>query len=153
MSPTSIRGLASARTWQAPAPAIAPVSIPSRRRNSPLQLRMREKSDVTAARRDVRAFANQMGFDGAQCALIVAVVSEIGRTLVGTEGGELCIRTVRMDDRRGIQMEAAGGEREVDLDNLGRGSSMTMVRRFADELELAPRPGGGARVKATKWLR
>ena len=161
LSPSSNRGLAIARSWQAPAPALTPLPAPARtplpaqakRPRGPLTLRLSEASDVTAARRDGRAYAGQLGFDGAECALIAAVISELGRALAGTSGGELCIRAVRAEERRGIEMEAAGGGREIDLENLGRGPSLTMVRRFADELELATHEGGGARVRATKWLR
>jgi serine/threonine-protein kinase RsbT len=127
---------------------------------APLRVAISNDRDALAARREARAFATQLGFCCSEVTAIVAVVSELTRTVSAeTSEGALLLRCAERQEDRGLELEAHFGSAGAKLPQLKGGElvgmhrSLTAVRRLVDAFEITSRPGGGTIVRVTKWMR
>lgn len=125
-----------------------------------------DASDVSAARRRVKAMSETLGFDEEEWTELMIVVSELGSNLMEHAGeGVLTLRPIREDARRGLQIESLDegpGIRDVDMamtdgfstaGSLGYG--LGTVNRLMDRLDITTQGGTahGTHITCTRWLR
>lgn len=119
-------------------------------------------ADLVPARAQARELALALGFSRTDATLIATAVSEIARNIVVHVGrGEIVMRAVREDHRRGIVVVACDrgpGIRDLEAimqdgyaSNRGLGLGLAGARRLMDEFHIASEVGKGTTVTMTKW--
>ncbi len=123
------------------------------------------EADIYAAAGISRELAREMGFGKADAARIEIAVRELASNILRHAGrGEIHLREVTEENRRGLQVEAVDwgpGIPDVDLamqdgystSGKGLGSGLPAVRRMMDTFEIETAIGKGTRIRATRWLR
>ncbi len=129
----------------------------------PSSLRIADEADIVAARREVRRWAEGLGFSRADGTRIATAVSELARNVykyagegrmtvaaVGDEGSRVGLRLTFVDEGPGIaDVEQAMADGFSTSDGLGQG--LPGSRRLMDEFRIESAPGRGTRVAMTKW--
>ena len=125
-----------------------------------------DPSDVSAARRQVKAMSEALSFDEEVCEELAIVASELASNLVRhADKGTLTLTPVVDEPRSGLRivsLDDGPGIRDVDLamtdgfstdDSLGYG--LGTVNRLMDELDISTQggPEHGTRIICTRWLR
>jgi serine/threonine-protein kinase RsbT len=119
-------------------------------------------ADVVTARQTGRQVAADTGFSGTDATLVATAISEIARNIVKfAERGEILIRSVSRDDRRGVTIVARDVGRGIpDLAQAmrdgystyqGLGLGLPGARRLMDEFDVVTEVGKGTTVTMTKW--
>jgi serine/threonine-protein kinase RsbT len=127
-----------------------------------LRLRISSDSDVTRALIAASHFAEEVGFNRADCQGISTAVSELARNILKYAGeGEILIERVGDGPGSGVQItsrdrgpgikdiEAAMSDHFSSSGTLGLG--LPGVKRLMDEFEIDSSPGMGTRVIVRKW--
>ena len=122
------------------------------------------EAGLVEARRQCRALASRAGFLEADCALMTAIVSELGRNiLVHAAPGEISFKLVEVGRRIGLRITAR--DTGPGIPNLvqamrdgyssgGRsGIGLGGVRRLSDDFQIDSAPGRGTVVVVRKWQR
>ena len=123
---------------------------------------IRSQLDVDQARQEARRLAVALGFNRGDAETVALAASELAMNLHRyAVQGEIVLRTVRVDDRRGLQIEsqdAGPGIADTDLalqdgytTGGGLGSGLPSARRLMDDFELITGPSG-TRIVVRKWL-
>ena len=119
-------------------------------------------ADVVTARKQGRDLARQAGFSASDLTVIATAISEIARNIVMfAERGEIVVRLVGDDDRRGVTVTARdAGPGIPDVAHAlehgtssygGLGLGLPGARRLMDDFEVSSEPGKGTTVTMTKW--
>lgn len=127
-------------------------------------LEVRHTSDVSVARRQVKALATTLGFDSIAMEEIALAVSELASNLVKhATGGTLTLTAVAAREQTGIQLESRdqgpgiANVEEALADGFSTtgslGCGLGAVNRLMDELDIQSRPGQGTRIVCRRWLR
>jgi RNA polymerase sigma factor (sigma-70 family) len=118
--------------------------------------------DVVTARHQGRDIAARAGFTSPDLTLIATAISEIARNIVKfARRGEIVMRIVNEDDRRGITVVARdagpgiedvpGALRDGVSTYRGLGLGLPGARRLMDEFDICSEVGKGTIVTMTKW--
>ena len=120
--------------------------------------------DIVVARQQGRDLAAELGFSPGDLALIATAISEITRNVIAyATRGEMTIRIVRQEKRRGIEIVVQ--DEGPGIANLpqamqdgystggGLGLGLPGARRLMDEFEIDSQVGRGTRVVMRKWSR
>ena len=129
-------------------------------RNVPIRV----DRDIVAARQDGRAIALDLGFSLGDATFVSAAISEIARNILDyTPGGEIRLRVVERNGRRGIEIigrDSGPGIADVQQaleDGYSTSGSLGLglpgARRLMDEFEIESNPGKGTTVTMRKWTR
>ena len=129
-------------------------------RNVPIRV----DRDIVAARQDGRAIALDLGFSLGDATVVSAAISEIARNILDyTPGGEIRLRVVERNGRRGIEIigrDSGPGIADVQQaleDGYSTSGSLGLglpgARRLMDEFEIESNPGKGTTVTMRKWTR
>jgi len=129
-----------------------------------IRIAIGELSDIATARRQGRALAIELGFEGGDVILIVAVISEMARNIVDyARCGEVLIRPLQQAARSGILVVAQDtGPGIPDLiramqygcaTRKGLGMGLPGVRWLVDEFEISSKAGQGTTVTTKKWVK
>jgi serine/threonine-protein kinase RsbT len=119
-------------------------------------------TDIVKARQTGRQLATELGFSVTDLTLIATAISEVARNITTYAGrGEITLRLVRQDGRRGLLVVARDqgpGIRDVEraLEDgystaRGMGLGLPGARRLMDEFEIESEPGRGTTVSMWKW--
>lgn len=123
-----------------------------------------DETDITRARRAVRAVAARTGLDTFAVAAITTATSELSRNvLTHGGGGSARIEELRSGGLGGVRVAFVDqGPGIADIDSALRGGYSTRrslglglsgSRRLVDEFELDSQKGRGTRVVVIKWSR
>jgi serine/threonine-protein kinase RsbT len=126
-------------------------------------VRIEDESGILQARKDARALAADLGFDGTSQTRIATAISELARNILKyARCGEILLRPVSRDGAAGITVVAADeGPGIADLSKAmtdgfstghGLGLGLPGTRRLMDDFELASEVGSGTVVTATTWV-
>jgi len=129
-----------------------------------LHVPIESESDIVTARQHGRQLASLRGFSGADQALIATAISEVARNIVEhARRGEIILRSLEHDGRRGVQVVARDdGPGIADVGLAMRdgwpavrspGMGLPGARRLMDEFDLESTPGKGTMVTMKKWVR
>lgn len=123
-------------------------------------------SDVSAARKMVRAIATEIGFKDRESEEIVLVVSELAANIVKhAKGGTLTVTPLSDEGRIGIQIESNDyGPGIVDIDQAmedgystsgSLGYGLGTVHRLMGEMQIESLPGGGrgTHIVCRRWIQ
>lgn len=121
-------------------------------------------ADIVAARQKGRELAAQCGFQTTDLAVIATAISELARNIVRyAVHGEIVLRLVEADGRRGVEVEANDdGPGIPDLalalqdgysTSGGLGLGLPGTRRLMDDFELKSDYGKGTKVTVRRWKR
>ena len=127
-----------------------------------VRIPIRTDADLVPARAEARSLAIRLGFSRTDATLIATAVSEIVRNIVVHVGsGELLMRPVQEDTRRGLVVVArdeGGGIRDIEAalehgyaGRGGLGLGLPGARRLMDEFDVASELDKGTTVTMTKW--
>jgi serine/threonine-protein kinase RsbT len=120
--------------------------------------------DIVTARQQGRELAQQVGFRGADLAVISTAISEVVRNIVEhAQEGEVVISAVNHGETRGVSVVARDrgpGIPDIALameDGFSSGSGLGVglpgARRLMDEFDIISQPGKGTTVSMKKWRR
>lgn len=118
--------------------------------------------DVVSARQHGRRLGAEAGFGNGNLTLIATAISELARNILAYAGlGDIALRLVGAEDRRGIRMVAhdeGPGIPDLELamtDGYSTGGGLGLglpgTRRLMDEFEIVSTVGEGTTVTVTKW--
>jgi serine/threonine-protein kinase RsbT len=121
-------------------------------------------SDIVTARQRGRELAASIGFTRTDQTLIATAISEVARNiLVYAQTGQVMLRLVEVDGRRGIVVEASDhgpGIANIELamrDGYSTTKSLGLglpgSRRMMDDLTIASELGRGTTVTMKRWVR
>lgn len=124
---------------------------------------IRSADDIITARQKGRAFALELGFDGADVTLIAAAISEISRNIVEyAKCGEIVFRRLNRGTKHGLCVVATDqGPGILDVaramefgysSRRGLGVGLPGAKRLMDEFEIESKVGVGTTVTMKKWL-
>lgn len=124
---------------------------------------IRSADDIIKARQKGRAFALELGFDGADVTLIAAAISEISRNIVEyAKCGEIVFRRLNRGTKHGLCVVATDqGPGIPDVaramefgysSRRGLGVGLPGAKRLMDEFEIESKVGVGTTVTMKKWL-
>jgi serine/threonine-protein kinase RsbT len=124
---------------------------------------IRGETDARRAVLETTRFSMAAGFQETPSRMIATAVSELARNILKYAGsGEIRLRQVRDDRRKGVEIEASDhgpGIEDLDAalsDHFSSGGTLGLglpgVKRMMDDFRLDSTPGEGTRVSATKWL-
>ncbi len=127
-----------------------------------VQVPVGRDADVVTARQTGRRIASELGFSSTDATLIATAISEIARNMVKfADRGEIRMRSVSQDDRRGVTIIARDvGQGIPDLGQAmrdgystyqGLGLGLPGARRLMDEFDVVTEVGKGTTVTMTKW--
>lgn len=124
---------------------------------------IRSADDIIKARQKGRAFALELGFDGADVTLIAAAISEISRNIVEyAKCGEIVFRRLNRGTKHGLCVVAT--DRGPGIPDVARamefgyssrrglGVGLPGAKRLMDEFEIESKVGVGTTVTMKKWL-
>jgi serine/threonine-protein kinase RsbT len=123
---------------------------------------VRSDADVVEARQRGREIAAELGFSSTDLTLIVTAISEVARNIVlYADHGEIVMRQLRGDGRRGIQVvahDSGPGIADVELamrdaysTGNGLGLGLPGARRLMDEFHIDSEVSKGTTVTMKKW--
>ena len=123
-----------------------------------------DESGILQARKEARALASDLGFDGTSQTLIATAISELARNILKyARRGEILLRPVARNGIRGITVVAADeGPGIADLalaltDGFSTGRSLGLglpgTKRLMDDFDLISELGKGTVVTTTRWVR
>ena len=129
-----------------------------------VRVAIRTDADVVTARQAARAMGAELGFGSTDLTLLATAISEVARNVTTYAGeGEVRLRTVDVNGRRGIEVVAADeGPGIEDVERAmqdgyttgnGLGLGLPGTRRLVDDFELETAPGAGTRIRLVKWSR
>lgn len=118
--------------------------------------------DVVAARQAGRKLAEALGIPRTDLTLVATAISEVARNITTYAGtGEIVVRPVEEDGRRGIEIVARDeGPGIADIERAlqdgfttggGLGLGLPGARRLMDEFRVSSKLGLGTTVTMTKW--
>jgi serine/threonine-protein kinase RsbT len=121
-------------------------------------------SDIVAARQKGRELASQCGFPSTDTAVVATAISELARNIVRyAVRGEIILRLVQNNGKRGIEVVAAdGGPGIADIGMAmqdgystsgGLGLGLPGTRRLMDDFEITSDYGKGTTVTVRRWRR
>jgi serine/threonine-protein kinase RsbT len=124
---------------------------------------IRSAEDVLVARRVGRSRALSIGFGAPDASLVAAAISEVARNILEhAQFGEITIRDVSVDGRRGLTIIARdGGPGIHDVESVvhygraggaGLGVGLPGARLLVDEFSIESAIGAGTTVTMTKWM-
>jgi serine/threonine-protein kinase RsbT len=129
-----------------------------------LRLAIAADVDVVEARQQGRALAAVAGFSSGEQTVIAAAISEIARNILDyTPGGEIDLRIVDRNGRRGLQV--IGRDQGPGIPDIAQaledgystsgslGLGLPGARRLMDEFELQSEVGKGTTITMRKWAR
>lgn len=119
--------------------------------------------DATRAVMQTRRSAASAGFDNLQMSMLGTVASELVRNILKYAGcGELIIRTVDENERRGLEITAVDrgpGIHDIERamqDHVSTGGTLGLglpgVKRMMDDMQIRSAPDKGTTVTVRKWL-
>lgn len=125
---------------------------------------IRSDMDIVGARQRGREIALMLGFQGTDPTLIASAISELARNIVQYAGqGEIVLRIVERDGRRGIEIVARDegpgiGNLDMALQvgystSGGLGLGLPGTKRLMDEFEIGAPRGLGTTVRVVKWKK
>lgn len=125
---------------------------------------MHSEPDILTARRKGWALAMQWGFSAADATLISSVISELSRGILQyARQGEIILRVVEQDHRRGIEVVARDDglgllqELDVQLEAWDPAASRSLglsgVKRVVDQFEIVTALDQKTTVTVMKWRR
>ena len=120
-------------------------------------------ADIVTARREGRALATALGFNGSDLTLIATSISEVARNIVNhAKQGEIVLSGVHDSRRFGIQVIARDdGPGIADVEqamrygfssNKGMGVGLPGAKWLMDEFDIQSQVGKGTRVSMRKWV-
>jgi serine/threonine-protein kinase RsbT len=129
-----------------------------------VRVAIRTDADVVTARQEARTMGAGLGFSSTDLTLLATAISEVARNITTYAGeGEVTLRVLHQDGRRGIEVLAADegpGIENVELamqdgftTGNGLGLGLPGTRRLVDHFELQTTPGAGTTVRLVKWIR
>jgi serine/threonine-protein kinase RsbT len=124
---------------------------------------VRGEDDITLAREQVRALANELGFCRTDRVRLTTAVSELATNMVlYAESGVILLRVVSNGHAEGLTIVARDDGPGIEHPALalrdgystsGRlGVGLPGVKRMMDEFRLHTHPGHGTTVTVTKWV-
>ena len=125
-------------------------------------IELQKSSDNAGVIYAVMHMSRCMGYSDNLCALISSAASELSTNILKYAGtGHIYIRTVSMDGKEGIEIEAVdsgSGIEDIEqamTDNYSTGDSLGLglqsVKRIMDEFEIKSDVNHGTMVIARKW--
>ncbi len=139
-----------------------------------LQWRVTREEDAIWSGSELRRLARLIGFSDRACAEMGIALGELVTNAAKYGGGGIVEVTVVQTPRVGIRIvvedEGPGipdvetalrdgyseglpvEDRPADRPRRGLGAGLGAAKRLLDELDIAPRPGGGTRITGTKYL-
>lgn len=125
---------------------------------------IRVDRDIVSARQEGRALALDLGFSLGDATVVSAAISEIARNILDyTPGGEIELRVVERNGRRGLQI--VGRDEGPGIPDVARaledgystsgslGLGLPGARRLMDDFDLQSEPGRGTTITMRKWAR
>lgn len=121
-----------------------------------------EEEEIVPLRRQVRAWAAELGFSLVDQTKLVTAASEIARnTITYGGGGEADLQLVEEGARRGVRLvfrDQGPGMADVELalrdgytTGSGLGLGLSGAKRLSNEFEVKSAPGEGTTVSFTRW--
>ena len=131
--------------------------------DSETRVQIEDDSGILQARKDARALATDLGFDGTSQTLIATAISELARNILKyARRGEILLRPVSRDGALGITVVAADeGPGIADLAQAmtdgfstgqGLGLGLPGTKRLMDDFDLVSEVGKGTVVTVTSWV-
>lgn len=128
---------------------------------APETLMLIVESDVVVARREVKAWAGEIGFGLVDQTKLVTACSELARnTIVYGGGGTLTLQEIEMAAKRGLRLifeDRGPGIDDIELaltdgytTGGGLGLGLSGARRLSNEFDLVTTPEG-TRVTIARW--
>jgi len=127
-----------------------------------VRVEVKSTPDVVTARREARALARTVGFEGNDLTLIAAAISEVGRNIVEfAREGEILLDCIQDGSRRGIQIVAR--DQGPGIANLAKamqygystrhrvGAGLPGAKWLMDEFEIQSYIGKGTTITMKKW--
>lgn len=124
---------------------------------------VRNEADIVGARVRAKAMAESLGFGFMDQTRIATAVSELARNAFQfAEGGEVRIRTIEGQERRGIEIVVE--DHGPGIENLelalkggystagGLGLGLSGSKKLMDEFDIKTKAGEGTVVTIRKWL-
>jgi serine/threonine-protein kinase RsbT len=129
-----------------------------------IRVAIRTDADVVTARQEARSMGAGLGFSSTDLTLLATAISEVARNITAYAGeGEVTLRSVEQDGRRGIEVLAIDDGPGIDDVELamqdgyttgnGLGLGLPGTRRLVDHFDLQTTPGAGTTVRLVKWSR
>ncbi|ESQ92901.1 hypothetical protein ABAC460_01250 [Asticcacaulis sp. AC460] len=120
------------------------------------------ESDIVLVRREVKAWAVDIGFGLVDQTKLVTACSELARnTIIYGGGGSVTLEQIEDFPRRGLRLtfeDRGPGIANLDLalsdgytTGGGMGLGLSGARRLSNEFDIVTAPGEGTRVTIARW--
>ncbi|WP_031236270.1 anti-sigma regulatory factor [Asticcacaulis sp. AC460] len=129
---------------------------------TPETLMLIVESDIVLVRREVKAWAVDIGFGLVDQTKLVTACSELARnTIIYGGGGSVTLEQIEDFPRRGLRLtfeDRGPGIANLDLalsdgytTGGGMGLGLSGARRLSNEFDIVTAPGEGTRVTIARW--